>query len=53
MSHPQLAHTGAGLSLLGIAYGQLWLVAIVLIAVGATALTVRTRFRRNQTPGDR
>lgn len=53
MSTGQLAKTGVGMSLLGVAYGQLWLVGGVLIAVGATALVIRYRFRRGRTPGDR
>jgi hypothetical protein len=52
VSHPQLAQTGATLSLAGIAFGQIWLVAAILIIVGTTALIIRKRFRRGQTPGD-
>jgi hypothetical protein len=52
MSHGQLATAGAGLSLAGLALGQVWLVVGVLAVVGGTALVIRYRFRRGRTPED-
>lgn len=52
MSTGQLAKTGAGLSLLGVAFGQLWLVGGILVLVGVAALVIRARFRRGRMPHD-
>lgn len=52
MSTGQLAKTGAGLSLMGIAFGQLWLVGGILLLVGIAALVIRVRFRRGRSPHD-
>lgn len=53
MHYGQLAATGAAMSIFGIAFGQVWIPAGVLILVGGTALVIRARFRRGRTPGDR
>lgn len=53
MQYGSLAGTGAALSLWGIAFGQLWLVAGIVTVTGITALVIRARFRRGRTPGDR
>lgn len=51
-SYGSLAGTGAVLSLWGVAYGQLWLVATTVTIVGIAALVIRARFRRGRTPQD-
>jgi hypothetical protein len=51
-SYGSLAGTGAALSLWGIAYGQIWLVASTVTLVGIGALVIRARFRRGRTPQD-
>ena len=53
MNYGQLAKTGAAVSIFGVAINQLWLVGATMIVVGAVALTIRVRFRRGRTPGDR
>lgn len=52
MTYGSLAGTGAGLSLAGVALGQVWLVgaAFALCLVGAGI--VRLGFRRGKGPGD-
>jgi hypothetical protein len=52
MSHGQLATAGVALSVAGIALGQLWLVAGVLLFVSAIAFVIRYSFRRGRTPED-
>lgn len=52
MHYGQLAGTGAALSLAGIAFGQIWLVAAIVITVGVAALVIRRRFRRGRNPQD-
>lgn len=51
-SYGSLAGTGATLSLAGIAFGQIWLVAGIVTIVGVGALVIRARFRRGRTPQD-
>jgi hypothetical protein len=52
MSHGTLAQTGASVTILGLAIGQLWMLAAVLILVGAVAIGARYGFRRDRRPQD-
>ncbi|MEE1927008.1 hypothetical protein V1J52_02230 [Streptomyces sp. TRM 70351] len=52
MSYGSLATTGTGLSLAGVAFGQVWLLCAVLACVLLGAALVRTGFRRGKGPGD-
>ncbi|MEV8246128.1 hypothetical protein ACFWJV_25500 [Streptomyces rochei] len=48
MTYDELATTGSGLSLFGIALGQTWLVAVAFALTLAGALLVRVTFRRGK-----
>lgn len=52
MSYGTLAQTGAGVTILGLALNQLWLLAVVLFLVGGIAIAARYGFRRNRAPQD-
>jgi len=52
MSYGTLAQTGAGVTILGLAIGQLWMLAAVLILVGAIAVGSRFLFRPDRRPQD-
>jgi membrane protein implicated in regulation of membrane protease activity len=52
VNYGQLAGTGAAFSLAGVAFGQIYLVAISFAVVGVAALVIRVRFRRGRTPQD-
>ena len=53
MHYGQLATSGVAFSVLGVAIGQAWLVALTLSVVVAAALVIRRGFRRGRTPRDR
>jgi len=53
MHYGQLATSGVAFTVLGVAIGQAWLVALTLGVVLTAALVVRARFRRGRTPHDR
>lgn len=49
MTYDELATTGSGLSLFGIAVGQTWLVAAAFALTLGGALLVRATFRRGRS----
>ncbi|MGD9485301.1 hypothetical protein WDH52_18970 [Streptomyces sp. TRM70308] len=48
MNYGEIAATGGGLSLFGLAFGQVWLVVLACAVVLAGALLVRVTFRRGK-----
>lgn len=52
MAYGSLAPTGTGLSLAGLALGQVWLVAAALLLPLLGAVLVRCTFRRGKNPGE-
>lgn len=53
MNYGHSTTAGAGLALWGLAFGQIWIPAGIVLLVSAAALAIRFGFRRGRTPGDR